>query len=86
MPAGSSFSRRGEDTHELVVSHGNLLRYLLLARSRMSIRPPGWLDLNCSVSVVVCEPGRTWVAAIGDAGHLPPRLQTYVRERVAHAF
>lgn len=78
---------RGEDTHELVISHGNLLRYLLLRALDVNTAVWGGLDLlNCSVSVVVCEPRRTWVAAIGDAGHLPPRLQTYVRDRIAHAF
>ena len=78
---------RGADRHELVISHGNLLRYLLLRALGVDTAQWAALDLlNCSVSVVVCEPRRMWVAAIGDAGHLPPRLQTYVRERVAHAF
>ena len=80
-------SARGTDRHELVVSHGNLLRYLLLRALGVDTAQWAAMDLlNCSVSVVVCEPRRTWVAAIGDAEHLPPRLQTYVRERVAHAF
>ena len=77
----------GPDRHELVSSHGNQIRYLLFRALDLPLDMWRRFDLmNCSVSLVVVEPSHVWAARVGDAGHLPPRLQTYVRERVAHAF
>ena len=76
-----------EDRHELVVSHGNILRYLLVRALDLPLDSWTRFDLlNCSVSVVVVERGRAWAAGVGDVGHLPPRLQTYVRDIAPHAF
>ena len=77
----------GPDRYELVASHGNLLRYLLFRALDLPLDMWRRIDLmNCSVSLVVVEPSHVWAAQVGDVGHLPLVLQTYVRERVAHAF
>ncbi len=76
-----------EDRHELVVSHGNILRHLLVRALDLPLDSWTRFDLlNCSVSVVVVERGRIWAAGVGDVGHLPPRLQTYVRDIAPHAY
>lgn len=66
------------DDVEIVVSHGNLIRYLIsrvLGRPReSSIR---MRTLNCGISEVQVEKdGQIWVMSYNDVGHLPPNLVT----------
>lgn len=77
----------GPDCHELVASHGNQIRYLLFRALDLPLDMWRRFDLmNCSVSLVVVEPSHVWAARVGDVGHLPLRLQTYVHDQVSHAF
>ena len=79
--AFSEFFRpaRGEDKHEIIVSHGNLIRYLV-ARVLGGCGDDWYRmgTLNCGISQVeVTSDGRMRVLAYNDAGHLPPRLTTH---------
>jgi len=70
-------SRRG-DQHEIIVCHGNLIRYFLC---RVLESPPGaWGRMDVrqgSLSEVVLQPGWCRVNSLSDVGHLPPALWTY---------
>ena len=69
---------RGGDRSELVVTHGNLIRYLICRV--LGVSPRVWLNMrihNCGVSVVVVkEDGNLVLASYNDTGHLPARLLT----------
>lgn len=69
---------RGEEKHELVVCHGNVIRYLV---SRVMEAPPDtWATMlvhNCGISRIVIESERKrFVVSHNDFGHLPLELQT----------
>jgi len=68
----------GEDLHEILVCHGNVIRYLVTRVLGMD--PERYLDLglaHCSLTVVRVTPdGSMKLLAFGDAGHLPPNLQS----------
>ncbi|MEM6990367.1 MAG: histidine phosphatase family protein [Myxococcota bacterium] len=68
---------RGRDRHELLVCHGNLIRYLLLRA--LAVPAGGWMRIDtvhCGLSIVRVLPSHTRVRAINDIGHLPPRMRT----------
>jgi serine/threonine-protein phosphatase PGAM5 len=71
-------NRRGE-RREVLVCHGNIIRYLL---SRVMQAPPeiwGNLDVRqASVSEVELQTEWQRVNAMGDVGHLPPELWTFM--------
>lgn len=71
-------NRRGE-RREVLVCHGNLIRYLL---SRVMQAPPeiwGNLDVRQgSVSEVELQAEWQRVNAVGDVGHMPPELWTFM--------
>lgn len=76
-PAVKSYE--GEDTYELVVCHGNVIRYCLLRALQM---PPGaWLRLatyNCGLTHIEIRPsGNVSVYGFGDVGFLPLDKITY---------
>lgn len=68
----------GADCHELLVAHGNVIRYLVTRALGVDTR--AWLEMSvhhASLTVVRVEPdGRFKVIAVGDSGHLPPSLTT----------
>jgi serine/threonine-protein phosphatase PGAM5 len=70
---------RGREAHDVVVCHGNVIRYFVC--KVLDVDTLAWLQMsiaNCSVTVVVVRPdGSFKLVAFGDAGHLPPSLQTY---------
>ena len=73
--AFSSFLRpaRGHDKHEIIVCHGNLIRYLV---SRLLVDSgDNWSRMgtsNCGISkVVIKSDGRMRVITYNDIGHLP---------------
>ena len=75
-----------EDRHEIIVTHGNMIRYLV---SRvLSGSPDSWLrmrTLNCGISeVAVDSDGRMWLVSYNDVGHLPVDLITEGVPRGAH--
>jgi broad specificity phosphatase PhoE len=69
---------RGRDRHELVVSHGNLIRYLVCRA--LGAPPKLWGSMrinNASLShVIVRKDGFITLASFNDVGHLPPNLIT----------
>jgi len=69
----------GRDSVEVIVCHGNVIRWLV-ARA-LGLAETRWLNLtiaNCSLSVVQIHPdGRMRLASFDDTGHLPPALVSY---------
>ena len=69
---------RGDDKNEIIVSHGNLIRYLV---SRvLGGSPDSWLRMrtfNCGITEIAVESdGRLWLVSHNDVGHLPSELIT----------
>ena len=68
----------GADRHELVVAHGNVIRWLVTRA--LAVDPESWLGMSighASITVLsVDAKGMVRVIAVGDVGHLPPGLQT----------
>lgn len=66
------------DRHEIVVCHGNVIRYFVT--KVLGVDTMAWLGMsiaNCSVTVVrIDADGRTKLLRVGDVGHIPPNLQT----------
>ncbi len=75
---GRYFKRaRGEDKHEIVVCHGNLMRYLVSCA--LGVEPETWGKLgifNCGISQVTITPKWTVVVCHNDSGHLPEDKRT----------
>jgi broad specificity phosphatase PhoE len=69
---------RGRDRCELIVAHGNIIRYLL--RLAIDDPPSRWWRLwpmNCGLSIVIIpDDGPRRIQSINDVGHLPLRMQT----------
>jgi serine/threonine-protein phosphatase PGAM5 len=69
---------RGADRHELIVTHGNLIRYLICRA--LGASPRAWANMrinNCGVSeIVVKRDGSLTLASYNDTGHLPSKLVT----------
>jgi serine/threonine-protein phosphatase PGAM5 len=68
----------GEDRHDVVVCHGNVIRYFVTRV--LGVDSLSWLGMsvgNCSLTVVRVNPDGTMkLLSVGDVGHLPPNLQT----------
>lgn len=66
------------ERRELVVCHGNVIRWLVTRA--LEVDPEAWLVLSVGhaslTRIVVEEGGRVRVVAVGDTGHLPFNLQT----------
>jgi serine/threonine-protein phosphatase PGAM5 len=71
---------RGNDKHEILVTHGNLIRYLVCRV--LEIQPEAWgkMDMcNCGISEILIKPdGRMVLVSHNDVGHLPTHLTTGV--------
>ena len=69
----------GLHEYEIVVCHGNVIRYCTLRA--LQLPPEAWLRLctfNCSLTYLVVRPsGSVSLRALGDIGHLPPALTTF---------
>jgi len=69
----------GRDRHDVLVCHGNVIRYL--TTKAFGVDPKAWTSLgvkHTSVSIIeVHGNGRFRVVAIGDTGHVPPTLQSW---------
>ncbi|KAL5249203.1 hypothetical protein ACHWQZ_G018154 [Mnemiopsis leidyi] len=68
-----------EDSHEIIVCHANVIRYLVC---RATQNPPeGWLRMslaNGSITEVTMEPnGKVFISGIGDKGHMPSNMITF---------
>jgi serine/threonine-protein phosphatase PGAM5 len=68
----------GPDRRELVVAHGNVIRYLVT--KALAVDPMAWLGMSighASLTVLTVDAkGAARVIAVGDVGHLPPAFQT----------
>jgi len=69
---------RDRDAHEIVVCHGNVIRYFVT--KVLGVDTMAWLGMsvaNCSMTVVrIDADGRKKLLMVGDAGHIPPNLLT----------
>lgn len=69
---------RGTDKHEIIVAHGNLIRYLVCRVLRAS--PEAWINMdlcNCGVSkVLIRSDGWMTLVSHNDVAHLPQHLIT----------
>jgi serine/threonine-protein phosphatase PGAM5 len=69
---------QGKDKHEIVVSHGNLIRYFICRV--LQVQPEGWgnMDMcNCGISKVLIRPdSRMTLVSHNDVSHLPEHLVT----------
>ncbi|MBN8726298.1 MAG: histidine phosphatase family protein [Xanthomonadales bacterium] len=68
----------GAERSELLVCHGNVIRYLVTRA--LGVDTESWLEMsvrNASITTIRVEAdGRFKVIGVGDAGHLPPTLLT----------
>ena len=66
------------ERHDVVVAHGNVIRYLVTRV--LGVDPRSWLVMsvgNASITtVVVRADGTMKLLGVGDVGHLPPNMQT----------
>ncbi len=66
------------DRRELVVAHGNVIRWL--ATRALAVDPAAWLGMSighASLTVLAIDgQGQVRVLAVGDVGHLSPGMQT----------
>jgi serine/threonine-protein phosphatase PGAM5 len=69
---------RGKDKHEILISHGNLIRYLVCRV--LEVQPEAWgsMDIcNCGISTVLIKSDdRRILVSHNDVGHLPTHLIT----------
>jgi serine/threonine-protein phosphatase PGAM5 len=71
---------RGNDRHEIIVAHGNIIRYFAL--SALQVPPALWTHTdirNCGLSEVqIHSDGLMMLIALNDTGHIPRRWLTYL--------
>ncbi|MBU0741978.1 histidine phosphatase family protein [bacterium] len=77
---GRIFAPAGDvDAHDIVVCHGNVIRWFVTRA--LAVDTEAWLGMsiaNCSLTVIqVKRDGSCKLVAFADAGHIPPRMQTY---------
>ncbi|MBI5169177.1 MAG: histidine phosphatase family protein [Candidatus Eisenbacteria bacterium] len=69
----------GADTYDVLVCHGNVIRYLVSRAVGLDTREWARFDIgNCSLTVIQVLPnGGTRLAIYGDVGHIPLGRQTF---------
>jgi len=69
---------RGADRYEVLVCHGNVIRYFI--RRALRDDPGLWwryFPVHCALTIfVVPKTGKVGIRAVNDVGHLPLRMQT----------
>lgn len=74
-----AYPAQTEESHELIVCHGNVTRYFVCRA--LQIEPEAWLRMslaNCSVTHLVIRPnGNVTLKGLGEKGHLPTNMVTY---------
>jgi serine/threonine-protein phosphatase PGAM5 len=67
---------RGTDKHDLIVCHGNLIRYFVCWA--LGVEVDAWIKMHpryCGISeVIIKSNGRLNLMSYNDTGHLPPHL------------
>ena len=80
------FLPSNEDRHDIIVSHGNMIRYLT---ARALGNANSWFRMrtsNCGITELDIESdGRMWVVSYNDVGHLPAHLITAGLPSGAHS-
>jgi serine/threonine-protein phosphatase PGAM5 len=70
---------RGKDRNDIIVCHGNILRYFVMRA--LMVPPEAWRNTdvyNCGISEIVIEAdGRIMLLSHNDVGHLPPEMKTF---------
>jgi broad specificity phosphatase PhoE len=70
----------GTDKYEIIVSHANLIRYLVCRV--LHVQTDAWFNMcidNCGISEIRVEPEhRMRLASYNDVGHLPHRLRMQI--------
>ena len=78
-PAAPSASPSPPHEYEIVICHGNVIRYF--AMRALQLPPEAWLRLctfNCSLTYLTVRPsGSVSLRLLGDTGHLPMELTTF---------
>jgi serine/threonine-protein phosphatase PGAM5 len=71
-------ARGGDDEYEIIVCHGNIIRYFICRVLKVSVL--AWLNFetyNCSInSVEIDEFGNMKLLSYNESGHLPEELKT----------
>ena len=71
---------RGKDRHEVIVCHGNLMRYFVMRA--LMVPPEAWCNTdlyNCGISeITINTDGKTMLFSHNDHGHLPDEMKTLV--------
>jgi serine/threonine-protein phosphatase PGAM5 len=71
---------RGSDRHDIIVCHGNIIRYFVCRA--LQAPPESWVNTdinNCGISEIAIKPdGRIMLISHNDTGHLPYDMKTYV--------
>lgn len=67
------------DTHDVLVCHGNVIRWFVARALGMDTKQWANFDIgNCSLTVIYVRPdGTTRLAVFSDVGHLPVEKQTW---------
>lgn len=67
------------DRNDLIVAHGNVIRYLVTKALGMDAHAwPGFSIAHASLTIIRVRAGGTMsVIAVGDIGHIPPNLQSW---------
>ena len=69
---------RGKDRHDIIVCHGNIMRYFVMRA--LIVPPEAWRNAdiyNCGISEIVIEgDGRIMLLSHNDHGHLPSEMKT----------
>jgi len=67
------------DRHDIVVCHGNVIRYFVTKALRVDTM--SWLQMsisNCSLTIIRVKPDGTMkLDAFGDYGHIPENMRTF---------
>jgi serine/threonine-protein phosphatase PGAM5 len=69
---------KNADEHDIIVAHGNVIRFLVLKALRVDTQ--SWTGLSVahtSLTIIRITPqGRIIVLSVGDVGHIPPNMQS----------
>lgn len=68
----------GQDRHEVIVSHGNLIRYIVCRV--MDVDPTAWIGMqtrNCGITkIMVDSDGEPLLLSYNEIGHIPAKYLT----------
>jgi len=71
---------RGADRHDIIICHGNIIRYFVCRA--LQAPPESWVNTdinNCGISEIAIKPdGRIMLISHNDTGHLPHDMKTYI--------